>query len=383
MRKRDRSALRRVAFLIGHLGRGGAEAQISLLAQGLSNRGIEVHMFLISKSGPHEAVLRDAGIAVHHLGFGRKPSGAPDLVRCLRGYVRLITSLRRIRPDVLHAYLFEGRMLGAPAARLAGVPVMVAGRRNAGEPEQRHRRVLVLERAMTRLTDHVVANAIAVAEEARTIVKIPARKLTVIYNGLRASAFEQAEPASIDTELPVVLCVARLAPQKGHTILLDAASRLLRRGRPCTFLLAGEGRERHRLEELVRELGVDVRFLGDRTDVNALLANADVVVLPSLWEGLSNAVMEAMAAGRPIVATAIGGTPELLAGRGVLVPVSDAEALADGIVRVLDDPDLAASLGRAARAWAREHLDVDVMIDQHVDLYQRLARIQKDWTSKS
>ncbi|MEU7831174.1 MULTISPECIES: glycosyltransferase [unclassified Nonomuraea] len=379
MRKRDRSTLRRVAFLIGHLGRGGAEAQISLLAQGLSGRGIEVHMFLISKSGPHEAVLRDAGIEVHHLGFGRTSSGSADLLRCLRGFARLIRSLRHIRPEVLHAYLFEGRMLGPPAAWLAGVPVMVAGRRNAGEPEQRHRRVLVLERTMTRLTDHVVTNAVAVAEEARAITKIPARKLSVIYNGLRASAFERAEPASIeDTELPVVLCVARLAPQKGHDILIEAASRLLRRGRPCTFLLAGEGRERHRLEELVRGSRVDVRFLGDRTDVKALLARADVVVLPSLWEGLSNAVMEAMAAGRPIVATAVGGTPELLDGRGVLIPASDAEALADGIVRVLDDPDLAACLGREARAWAREHLDVDVLVDQHINLYQRLALIRKD-----
>ncbi|MEV0346410.1 glycosyltransferase [Nonomuraea sp. NPDC050680] len=378
MRKRDRSTLRRVAFLIGHLGRGGAEAQISLLAQGLSGRGIEVHMFLISKSGPHEAVLRDAGIEVHHLGFGRASSGSPDPVRCLRGFARLIRLLRHIRPEVLHAYLFEGRMLGPPAARLAGVPVMVAGRRNAGEPEQRHRRVVVLERAMTRITDHVVTNAVAVAEEARTITKIPARKLSVIYNGLRASAFERAEPASIDTALPVVLCVARLAPQKGHDILIEAASRLVQRGRPCTFLLAGEGRERHRLEELVRGSRVDVRFLGDRTDVTALLAKADVVVLPSLWEGLSNAVMEAMAAGRPIVATSVGGTPELLDGRGILVPASDARALADGIVRVLDDPDLAASLGREARAWAREHLDVDVLVDQHINLYQRLARIQKD-----
>jgi glycosyltransferase involved in cell wall biosynthesis len=378
MRKRDRSTLRRVAFLIGHLGRGGAEAQISLLAQGLSGRGIEVHMFLISKSGPHEAVLRDAGIEVHHLGFGRASSGSPDLVRCLRGCARLIRLLRHIRPEVLHAYLFEGRMLGPPAAWLAGVPVMVAGRRNAGEPEQRHRRVVILERAMTRITDHVVTNAAAVAEEARTITKIPARKLSVIYNGLRASAFERAEPASIDTALPVVLCVARLAPQKGHDILIEAASRLLQRGRPCTFLLAGEGRERHRLEELARGSRVDVRFLGDRTDVTALLAKADVVVLPSLWEGLSNAVMEAMAAGRPIVATAVGGTPELLDGRGILVPASDARALAEGILRVLDDPDLAASLGREARVWAREHLDVDVLVDQHINLYQRLARIQKD-----
>ncbi|MDP4511945.1 glycosyltransferase [Nonomuraea turcica] len=373
----NRPSLRCVAFLIGQLGRGGAEAQISMLAQGLHRRGIEVHMFLVSAGGPHEATLRAAGIEIHHLGFARLPSGVPDLVRCLKGFVRLIAFLRRIRADVLHAYLFEGRVLGPPAARLARVPLMVAGRRCAGEPEQRHRWVVALERAMIRMTDHVVANAIAVAEEARMIVKIPPQKLSVIYNGLQVSAFDQAEPEFIDTDLPVVVCVARLSPQKGHRFLLDAASRLQRRGRPCTFLFVGEGQEHHRLRELANELEVDVRFLGDRSDVNALLASADVAVLPSLWEGLSNAIMEAMAAGLPIVATAVGGTPELLDGRGLLVPASDGEALADGIARVLDNPELAASMSCAAHAWARKNLDADLMIDQHLDLYGRLASIRK------
>ncbi|MFG1686373.1 glycosyltransferase [Nonomuraea sp. NPDC049269] len=378
MLKRDRPPLRRVALLIGQLGLGGTQTQISLLAQGLHRRGIEVHLLVVSKGGPHEAALRAAGIEVHHLGFARRPSGSADLVRCLRGFARLINLLRRIRPDVLHAYLYEGRMLGPPAARLARVPVMVAGRRNAGEPSQRNRRVLALERAATRITDHVVANAFAIAQETLTNVNIPASKLSVIYNGLQPSAFDHAEPASIDTALPVVLCVARLAPQKGHGFLLEAASRLLQRGRPCTFVLLGDGPERHRLSELARELRVDVRLLGDRADVSAFLAIADVVVLPSLWEGLSNAVMEAMAVGLPIVATKVGGTPELLEGRGLLVPAGDADGLADGIAQVLDDPALAVSLGQAARAWARKNLDADVMVDDHINLYRRLALSRKD-----
>ncbi|WP_433435252.1 glycosyltransferase [Nonomuraea sp. CA-141351] len=371
MPKRDRSVLRRVTLLIGQLGRGGAERQIVLLAQGLHARGIEVHVLLMSKGGPHEMILRDAGIKVRRLGFARRASGAPDLLRCLRGFARLILYLRNIRPEVLHAYLFECRLLGALAARLAGVPVMVAGWRNAGEP--RRRSVLALERVAGRMTDHVVANAVAVAEEARAVLKVPARELSVIYNGLRPCAFDEVEPQGVDTGLPVVLCVASLSSQKGHRFLLEAASLLQRRGRPCTFVLIGEGPERRRLNGLARELGVDARFLGERPDVQAFLARADVMVLPSLWEGMSNAVMEAMAMGRPIVATAVGGTPELLEDRGLLVPARDAEALADGIARVLDDPDFAAALGRAACAWARKNLDADAMVDQHIQLYRRLV----------
>ncbi|MEV0231181.1 glycosyltransferase [Nonomuraea sp. NPDC050786] len=371
MPKQDRSVLRRVTLLIGQLGRGGAETQIVLLAQGLHARGIEVHVVLMSKGGPHERTLRDAGIKVHRLGFARRANGAPDLLRCLRGFARLVRILRNVRPQVLHAYLFECRLLGAPAARLAGVPVMVAGWRNSGEP--RRRSVLALERAAGWMADHVVANAVAVAEDARTVLKSPAHKLSVIYNGLRPRAFDAAEPQVVDTDLPVVLCVASLTSQKGHSFLLEAAALLRRRSRPCTFVLIGEGPERRCLSELARESGVDARFLGERSDVQPFLARADVVVLPSLWEGMSNAVMEAMAMGRPIVATAVGGTPELLEDRGVLVPARDAGALADGIARVVDDPDLAAALGRAARAWARKNLDVDAMVDQHIELYRRLA----------
>ncbi|GAB3898656.1 hypothetical protein GCM10027612_57240 [Microbispora bryophytorum subsp. camponoti] len=103
-----------------------------------------------------------------------------------------------------------------------------------------------------------------------------------------------------------------------------------------------------------------------------LLAAADVVVLASLAEGMSNSIMEAMAAGRPVVATDVGGGAELLEGRGILVPPEDPVALSDGILRVLDDPDLAAGLGAAARAWARKNLGLDVMVDDHLALYRRL-----------
>jgi glycosyltransferase involved in cell wall biosynthesis len=119
-------------------------------------------------------------------------------------------------------------------------------------------------------------------------------------------------------------------------------------------------------------LGVDARFLGHRSDIGALLARADICVLPSLTEGMSNAVMEAMAAGKPIVATDVGGTGELLRGRGVLVPPADAGALADGVARLLAEPELAARLGGEARRWSRQHLGVDGMVEQHVSLYGRL-----------
>jgi glycosyltransferase involved in cell wall biosynthesis len=220
----------------------------------------------------------------------------------------------------------------------------------------------------------VVANAAAVAHDARVVERLPARKLSVIYNGLPPSAFTLAPPEDVGTALPAVLCVARLVPAKGHRVLIDAAALLRGRGRPCTVVLAGDGPERDQLEEAARGRDVDVRFLGSRADVRGLLAGADVVVLPSITEGLSNAVMEAMAAARPIVATAVGGTPELLEDRGLLVPAADPEALAAAIDRLLGDREQATALGNAARAWALTNLDVGAMADEHIALYDRLLR---------
>ncbi|MEU0567483.1 glycosyltransferase [Nonomuraea sp. NPDC005983] len=378
MQRGENAGLRCVALLIGQLEVGGTEKQLCLLARELRLRGVEVHVLVLSRGGPYEQTLREAGVEVHLLGFGREPSGPSMLKRNLTAFVRLVGLLRDLRPDVLHAFLHEGHMIGAVAARLARFPlVLVAGRRGLRDFEQGRGWVLALERVVTRVTDHVVANAVAVAEEARVVEGVPARKVSVIYNGLPASAFHEAEPECVDTSWPVVVCVANLRSVKGLQFLVDAAGMLLRRGRPCTVVLVGEGAERGRLEAQASALGVDVRFVGAHAETAGFLACADVVVLPSLSEGLSNAVMEAMAAGRPVVATSVGGTPELLEGRGVLVPAADPVALAEGIARLVDDPDLAASLGAAARAWAGKNLNLDVMVDEHVHLYHRLLETRR------
>ncbi|GAA2084244.1 glycosyltransferase [Actinomadura alba] len=361
----------RVLLLIGQLGLGGTEKQVALLARGLRTRGIDVRVLVLFEGGAWENDLNAAGVPVVHLGFHRRVAGWRMLPGNLAAFRRFVRHLRRMRPDVLHAFLYHSYVTAAPAARLARVPVLVAGRRSLGDYKQERRALLAAERAATSLTDLLIANAHSVADDTLRHEGVPPRKLTVVYNGLPDSAFAPAVPAAIDTDLPVVLCVANLKRYKGHRYLLDAVARL-RPGLPCTLALAGAGPERPALERQADRLGIDVRFLGARTDVARLLARADVVVLPSLHEGMSNAVMEAMAAGLPVVASDVGGTAELIRDRGVLVPPADAGALAAGLERVLTDPAFAARLGERARAWSREHLHVDGMVDQHVRIYGEL-----------
>ncbi|MDN3358954.1 glycosyltransferase [Actinomadura sp. DC4] len=364
--------LSRVCLLIGQLGLGGTEKQVVLLAQGLQARGIETSVCLLFEGGPREQALRAAGVPVVHLGFPSSTTLLRKLPGNIAAFARLVRHLRRQRPDVLHAFLYHSYVTAAPAARLARVKVLVAGRRSLGDFKKGRRVLLAVERVATSLTDHVVANAESVAEDTIHNEGVRLDKITTVYNGLPDSAFDSVAPVRLPAESPVILCVANLKVYKGHRFLLDAVARLHDRKLRCTLILVGEGPERHALEEQAARLKIDVRFLGTRTDVEALLAGADVVALPSLHEGMSNAVMEAMATGLPVVATEVGGTGELLRGRGVLVPPSDAEALADGLERVLADPVLAARLGTAARTWSREHLHVDTMVDRHVALYQEL-----------
>ncbi len=369
---RTRTAPARVCLLIGQLGLGGTEKQVALLAQGLRSRGVDTTVLVMFAGGPWEDTLRSAGVPVIHLGFVPFTSAPGMLPANAAAFTRLVRRLRRLRPDVLHAFLFHSYVTAVPAARLAGVKVLVAGRRSLGDFKEGRRALLAVERLATRRTDLLVANAGAVAEDTMRRERVRPDKITVVYNGLPDSAFEPAAPATLDTTAKVLLCVANLKPYKGHRYLLEAVARLRDQDLACTLALVGDGPERPALEEQAARLGVDVRFLGSRTDVEPLLARADAVVLPSLHEGMSNAVMEAMAAGRPVVATDVGGTGELLRGRGLLVPPRDAGALAAALARVLGDPPLAARLAADARAWSLGHLHVDAMVDRHVHLYRDL-----------
>ncbi|WP_344389077.1 glycosyltransferase [Streptomyces vastus] len=371
----------RVCLMIGQLGLGGAEKQVVMLARSLAARGIETTLLVLSeRRGPREAELADSGVLIVSLGCrGIRPwSDLRGLVRNIavggRAFVRLMTHLRRTRPQVFHAYLFHCYILGAPAARLARVPVYVAGRRSLGTFKEGRRMLMAVERVATSMTDFVVANAHAVAEDARRQEGLPRDKIAVIHNGMDEGDFQPATPAVLSTELPVVLCVANFRAYKGHRYLLDAVGRLQQRGLPCTLVLIGEGPLRPDLQRQADLLVIDVRFLGHRRDVAAFLTRADVVVLPSLQEGLSNAVMEAMAVGRPVVATDVGGTAELLRGRGLLVPPADTEALAQGLHQMLTDRAAAALLGNAAREWALEHLSVNTMVERHIGLYRKLLQ---------
>jgi len=301
--------------------------------------------------------------------------------------MRLTRELQARRPLVMHSYNFYANVFSIPAARLAGVPCVIASIRDMGvylTPMQ-----LRVQRWVCGLADRIVVNADAVRD---WLVEdgYEARKIHVIRNGARMTLFETASGESpIRTELgipavaKVVMMVSRLNPQKGIEHLLESVPAILARVPDAWFVIVGDVVMGSSAEEeayacllasRARELGVAGRvvFTGLRRDIPNLLAAADLSVLPSLSEGLPNSVIEAMAAGLPVVATKVGGIPELIQqGRnGLLVAPGNKSALVESITALLSNPFLSRRLGEAARIRIKTGFSFEKMFQETVSLYR-------------
>lgn len=336
-----------VAFVLGSAS-GGTASHVSALAVGCRVAGAAVTAF-----GPAEALaLLPAGTDALAVQIGDRPRPVNDAA----SIGRLRAGLASRRLDVVHAH---GVRAGAFAAlaiatlRERGRPALAVTVHNAPPADGAGRVVYgLLERICARRADIVLC---ASADLLTRMRARGARAEQVDVPAPLRSAPTEADVTAARAEIgadrrPIVLAVARLAPQKGLDVLINAAIRWRDRDpHPCT-VIAGAGPLAADLRAQASRTGADVVLLGARDDVPALLAAADVVVVPSRWEARALVIQEAMRAGRPVVATCVGGTPELTgADAALLVPPEDPAALADAVTAVLDDPSLAARLGAAAR----------------------------------
>lgn len=328
----------------------------------------------IAPSGPLQAAMHSLGLPTFSLGAKSRRQYAGALVRLVRW-------IRHREVHLLHAHCFDPTCLGLVAARIARIPFIFTRHHSDHHIRiNRHWHTRV-DGWTGRQADHVIA----VSEVTRRIMieveHVPGDRITVVYNGMEPLREPRAEErARLRSELgwrgePVCLILARLHEEKGHRYLFAAIPEVLRRAGATTFLLAGDGPHRRELESAVRERGLEgvVRFLGRRDDVPALIDLASVVVLPSLAESFGFVLLEAMSLGKPVVASEIGGIPEVVSDgeTGLLVPSADPHALADAIARVLLNPEVASTLGRAGRARAG-CFGFDRMMRSYESIYRRV-----------
>lgn len=286
--------------------------------------------------------------------------------------------LRTRRPDVFHAHLTWplACKFGLTGAILAGVPAITATIQLYVEFPL-NPSIFVQQRLIASRVGRYIAVSQAVAKRLIQKLRLPERKVQVIHNCVPAASDPIHYRPSERASQPVVLTVARLDEQKGHHYLLEAAVQVPE----AQFVLAGDGPLRASLEAQARALGVErqVRFLGYRKDISDLLAKCDVFVLPSLYEGLPLSILEAMWAGKPVIATQIGGSDEaVIAGEtGILIPPADPDALATAIRTILADPSLAQRLASAGRARVEQEFSAKKMVQQVTHIYDELLEKRK------
>ncbi len=356
---------------------GGSERQFAALARCLNPAAFRVHLGCIQRRG---AFLDGMG-NVPEFPLGGSLYGLKSLWTRLR----LAQYLRRNRIAVAHAFDFYTNLTLIPAARLAGMPVVIGSQRQLGDLLSLAK--LRAQAAMFRWCDVVVCNSHAAAD--RLVDQgLRESRVVVIGNGLPTSAFAETLPAV--PRRPGVLRVGMIARMnsrsKKHKVFLRAAARLCGRFPGVEFLLVGDGPLRPELEREVENLGLksQVSFLGDRKDIPAILASLEVSVLPSSSESLSNAILESMAAGVPVVASRVGGNPELITqGRGILVAPDDDRAFADAIERLLRDAAMRAVCGSNAKQFARANFTVEHMRKRYQELYAELLEKKKWYASRS
>jgi glycosyltransferase involved in cell wall biosynthesis len=292
---------------------------------------------------------------------------------------RIAREARRRRVRIVHSYLHHANWFGTLAGRLARVPVVIVSKRSM-DVYSRGR-----DRWACRLTNGLADCVTAVAEAVRDHVHreegCPLGKIVVIPNGVDAEQFSVSpgppdELRGLGGDGQLVGTITRLVWKRGHEELLRAAA-LVNRSEPgARLVVVGDGPLRPTLEGQARELGLGgaVRFLGAVPRAARLLPHLDVFVLSSVWEGMSNGLLEAMAAGRPVVATRVGGNPECVVDgeSGLLVPPRDPEAMAAAIVRLLREPELARRLGQAARRRVEAEFTLPRMVQRMEDLYDGL-----------
>lgn len=362
----------KIVHVLDNLERGGAQTVLRSLVAGLSRRGHEQHLVVLNENYEPGVVadMQAAGAAVTIIGRPRLYAGI--------GFWQLTRLLRRLEPDWVHTLLPWGDLIGRTCARQAGLRRIISTvtARYADKPRWQ----LALDRATIGWAERVVFQSAEIIPFSQAREGVRPEQVRCIPNGVEWDETDRSGPAAALRRQhgrgarQVVGMVARLHPQKAHADLLRAY-RAAREEFPDTALwLIGDGPERRRLEALARRLGLEdhVVFAGDRADALDWVAALDVFAHPTCFEGLPLAVLEAMAAARPVIATGVDGLRGLIESgiHGWLVPPGDVSALAAALREALGRPERAAQMGRAGAARVRAEFGAERMVQAYAALFE-------------
>lgn len=372
-----------ILYAIGSLVLGGSEKQMAMLVKHLDQLNFNCHLFVLQSFGPLKNVLKTTNVRIYSGGYLSEKSTVTKILLLLRAQLRLFRLIHKIRPDIIHAYLPLTNFMGSVAGRVLKIPMIITSKRALGTHHDRYRGSRIFDIASFRLSNWVTVNSRAVGADTIKCDRGNANKIRLIYNGVNLDEFSSGsferrkirETLHIDPYKKIIITVANLIPYKGHTDLLKAAILVTEHFPDSLFLLVGEDRGiRNHLVKLAQDMGIvtHVLFMGLRDDISDLMLASDVSVLPSHEEGFSNAVLESMAAGLPVVATRVGGNPEAIIDgeTGWLIAPEQPDKMAVKIIDLLDDPAKAKKWGQAGRRRVEQYFSDKRMVADYIKLYR-------------
>lgn len=356
-----------ILYLVIGLGIGGTEIQLLELLKKLDREKYNPVVCCIKEKGVLADDIEKMGIRVESLSIRNRFN--------FLALSRLVRILRREGIDILHTFLFWANILGRLAGRMAQVPIIISGERCIN---LRKKKVAILiDKFTSRWTDKIVVISKAIKNTLVEREKISSEKIKVIYNGIDLSNFGVENKREKDS-IPRVGIVGRLHPDKGHRYFLEAAAQIIKKEPKIEFLIVGNGPLRKELEALSNELGLSgkVIFAGECRDILKIISSLDILVLSSLEEGLGNVLLEAMACGRPVIATEVGGVPEVVLDgeTGILVPPKSPDTLAQATLKLLMNQAMAKEMGRAGRRRVEKYFTIDRMAKETEEVYNNLVK---------
>ena len=381
-------AVPRILFVVGSLQIGGTERHIASIAPKLIEAGWNITIYTLAEEGALCDELRREGVEVISPPV-RRGGGVRALPVRIYGLLvtmaHLFFTCLSLRPRIAHFFLPASYLIGEPIAMAARVPLRVMSRRSLNVYQERRPLFGRLERLLHPHTDLIVGNSQSVVDQLRDEEHVAPQKLRLIYNGLDIASYAQdvsresaraALGLSPDTLVFVIL--ANLIPYKGHTDLIDALALANREIRQdwCLLVAGRDDGIQAELERKAGRLGVadKIMFLGQRRDVPSILAAANIGLLCSHEEGFSNAILEKMACGLPMIVTDVGGNGEAVVDEvtGFVVPARNPLELAKAIVRMANDAELRARFGAAGRRRIVEHFSLERCVESYDAMYREL-----------
>jgi glycosyltransferase involved in cell wall biosynthesis len=366
----------RVTHIFKATGLSGAEAHILTLSQALKAEGFECRLLVLTDPAhPPEALF--AAARAREIPYDSVPC-ASDLD--LSVLPKLIDHLESSNTQIVHTHMIHGDLYGTLAARWAKRTI-VQSRHNHDQFRKRLP-VKLLMQVSSAPAKTIIAISKSLADFTRDVEGIPGEKIVCIHYGLDPETITSTvQPGALRAELglspdqPLIAAVGRLTTQKGWRYLIEAFSQVRAIVPNAQLIFAGDGPARAELEAQAASLGNAVRFLGWRTDAYNLMADGNVLAVPSLWEGFGLVTLEAMALSKPIVASRVSALPEIIVEgeTGLLVPPADSDALANALTSLLTEPNRAKEMGKRGRLRLEKEFTVQTMARKHVQVYREAA----------